>query len=280
MNAPMRDWRNVVLEEAPNLQNIGPFPPEAVFFGGPRSEAAFGGERGLAQGPAFTAAELVHIRDLIKNQLVDNAYAACPAAASAIADAPLNKYHEVTADENHGKLLSKLGRILSAKAVDAIKQMSFFDYVQRAFGNYYLSDEENLGHEQICFRIVRPDRREDVGSLHRDSWFWNHFGFPVPEGTSRVKAWVPVCGDPAQAGLLLAPGSHRSDAGYRAELVDGKLAFLPQVDSDRIKLYRYRGQAGEPIMFNYDLLHVGALTRGDESRVSFEITIMFQTDPA
>lgn len=280
MDLPTTDWRDVVLEQAPYLEGIGPLPPEKVFSGQPRSEAAFGGERGLLQGPAFTATELETIRELIKAQLIENAYRTSPALASAIADMPLRNYHEVATDDDHPRLLSKRGRILSAAAVDVVKQMSFFDYVRAAFGTFYLSDEEAVGHEQICFRIARPNRREDVGTLHRDSWFWQYFGFPVPEGISRVKVWVPVCGDPTNAGLLLAPGSHLRPAGYRTETVDGKLGFIPEADPTEVALYRYRGEAGQPIMFNYDLLHVGALTRGAESRVSFEITIMFRSDRA
>jgi len=271
---------DVVMQELPPLRDIGPFPAKAVFFGGPHSEAAFGGEAGLAQGPSFTIAEIERIRALITAQLIENAHKLSASVANSIADTPLDQYHRVAEHHDHGKLLSKLGRILSAQAVDEIKQMSFFDYVRDAFGPYYLSDEENIGHEQICFRIVRPNRRDDVGSLHRDAWFWDYFGFPVPDGISRVKVWVPVCGAGDQAGLLLAPGSHRQATDYRTETVNGKLAFLPGINAEAIDLRRFCGDPGDPILFNYNVLHVGAMTRGDQSRVSFEITVMFRTKRA
>ncbi len=199
------DWNDVVLQEVPPLQNIGPlasgdvfFPLASgdVFFGGTRSETAFGGDIGMVQGPPFTVAELERIRVLIKAHLVENACGISSKAAAAIDGVPLDQYHRVADDHDHGRLLSKLGRVLPAKAVNEIKQMSFFDCAWDAFGPYYLSDEENVGHEQICFRVVRPNRREDVGSLHCDSWFWDHFHFPVPKNISRVKVWVPVCGAP------------------------------------------------------------------------------------
>ena len=276
----MNDWHDVVLHEAPPLEDIGPFPPQDIFFGGPRSESAFGGKAGLVQGPSFTAAEVERIRELIKCHVIETARQVSPSTASAIAAVPLDQYHRVVEERNHRQLLSKLGRVLSARAVDEIRQMSFFDYVRDAFGPYYLSDEENLGHEQICFRVVRPNRREDVGSLHRDSWFWDYFHFPVPDGISRVKVWVPVCGTLERTGLLLAPGSHHQSAGYRTETVDGKLAFLPEVDAESVDLRRFRGNPGDPIFFNYNVLHVGALTHGENSRVSFEITIMFNSGRA
>ena len=279
-NIPAPNWHDIVAQEVPELRDIGPFPAEAIFSDGVRSERAFGGAAGMAQGPAFTASELDRIRELVKEQLIETAYRIAPRTAAALADLPLDQYHEAVADQDHARLLSKLARVLPARSVDVIRQMSFFDYAARAFGPFYLSDEENIGHEQICFRVVRPNRREDVGSLHRDAWFWDYFQFPVPPGISRVKVWVPVCGAPRQTGLLLAPGTHRQPAGYRTESVGGKLAFIPEIDPALVDLRRFAGNPGDPVMFNYDVLHVGALTRGDISRVSFEITIMFRSGQA
>jgi hypothetical protein len=271
---------DAVLFEPQPLENIGPLPPEDVFFGAPRSEAAFGGAAGILQGPAFTADELDRLRKLIKEQLVENARRLSPQAAADIESVELDRYHSVADRYEHAKLLSKLGRILSAKAVDEIKQMSFFDYVRRAFGPFYLSDEEVIGHEQICFRVVRPNRREDVGSLHRDTWFWDYYKFPVPEGKSRVKVWVPVCGEQERAGLLLAPESHKQPAPYYTQSVNGKLTFIPNFDVNQIGLQRFCGSPGDPIMFNHDTLHVGSLNRGEGCRVSFELTVMFDTESA
>jgi hypothetical protein len=275
MTALVTEWHDIVLQDPPPLRNIGPFPAGDIFFGAPRHEASFGGPAGLAQGPSFTADELARINQLVHNQLIDNARLLSSRTADAIADVPLSQYHLVAEPSDHGKLLSKLGRVMTARAVDEIRQMSFFDYVRDAFGPFYLSDEEEIGHEQICLRVVRPNYRQDVGSLHRDSWFWDHFAFHVPEGINRTKTWVQVCGEPSKAGLLLAPGSHRRPGGYRTETVGGKLGFIPQVDPSDVDLRRFLGAPGDPVMFNYDILHVGALNRGDATRVSIEITIMY-----
>lgn len=257
----------------------GPLPPEALFFGHPRSEAAFGGPAGVAQAPAVAADELARIGELIKAQLVDNARALSASTANAIADAPLAQYHQVVSDVQHTQLLAKRHRILSAKAVAEIKQMSVFDYFRRAFGPCYLSDEENIGHEQICFRLARPNRGSDIGSVHRDAWFWDHLGFPVPAGISRTKMWMPVCISPGTAGLLLIPGSHRYPRDYRVEVVDGKLAFASLGDINRDELCGYYGGPGDPILFNYGVLHVGAVTRGEICRVSIETTVMYDSQP-
>lgn len=265
---------DVVLMEPPVLQPQGPL--DDVFLGAPASEKAFCGEAGLLKGPAFTADEVLKIRMLIKGHLIETAHAQSPRAADAIAGVELDQYHLISDEIDHAKLLSKKGRILPKRIVDAFKEMSFFDYLRRTMGPYYLSDEEDVGHEQVCFRIVRPNRREDVGSLHRDAWFWDHYGFHQPEGIARGKVWVAVSGDPDRAGLLLAPGSQSKPAPYRTETVNGKLGFVPDFDTETIGLQRYCGGLGEPIMFNYNTLHVGSLNRSEKCRVSFEITVMFK----
>lgn len=266
----------LVAAEHPPLTGVGPYPADALFFGMPRHERNFGGEAGLAQGPSFTPDEMRRIEALIQRHMADNAHRISPKTADAVAATSLRDYHRIADNAAHGAMLSKLGRILPKPAVDEIRQMSFFDYVRAAFGPFSLSDEEEIGYEQICFRVVRPGRREDVGSLHRDSWFWQHFGFKVADGVQRTKVWVPVVAGEDQAGLLLAPGSHRLAGGYLAHERDGKLCFVPQIDADAVQLKRFMGRAGDPIMFNYDTLHVGAVARGDTCRVSFEITILYR----
>lgn len=265
---------DVVLMEPPVLQPQGPL--DDLFGGAAKSETAFCGEAGLLKGPSFTADELRTIRELLKGHLIRTAHDFSPRAAEAIAAVELDDYHLVSDQIDHAKLLSKKGRILPEPIVDAIKQMSFFDYLRKTMGSFYLSDEEGVGHEQISFRMVRPNRREDVGSLHRDAWFWDHYGFHQPAGIARGKTWVAVCGEPGLAGLLLAPGSQKMPAPYHTATTNGKLAFVPEFDVETIGLQRYCGALGEPIMFNYHTLHVGSLNRGERCRVSFELTIMFE----
>jgi hypothetical protein len=257
------------------LEPLLPAPVDGL-FDGPRNESTFGGARGLARGPAFKASEVARICEIIKAHMLSVAEAVSPAAVPALAATPLERFHGVEGYD-HASMLSKRGRILSDEAVQEMKAMSFFDYVRAAFGDFYLADEEDVGHEQITFRLVRPGRSEDVGSLHRDAWFWDHFGTPLPPGVSRAKVWAPICVEPALNGLRLAPGSHRIDAPYRVDASGRKVKFVPQFDVEAIGLQQFGGEAGEPILFNYKTLHVGSLNRGRHSRVSIETTIMYRT---
>lgn len=257
------------------LAGIEPLPAPQLLRGA-RHEDAFGGDDGLRMGPAFSPAEVVRIKALVKEQLLYAAAATSQEAADALDRVELEHYHTVSAQFDHARMLSKMGRILSAEAVGEIKAMSFFAYVREAFGDYYLADEDGVGHEQITLRVVRPGRREDVGSLHRDSWFWDHYGWPVRAGENRAKVWTGICVDAPLNGLMLAPGSHLRDCGHRVDHADGKVAFTPAFDWREIGLRRFDGRPGDPILFNYKTLHVGSLNRAQTCRVSIETTIMYR----
>ncbi|MGE3866574.1 MAG: phytanoyl-CoA dioxygenase family protein [Hyphomonadaceae bacterium] len=261
--------------DVPLLDLPGP-QPAAALFDGPRSERNFGGAAGLHQGPAFKAAELERLKAIIKAHMIETAKAVSPGAVAALEATALDAFHTVEGYD-HPRMLAKRGRILPDEAVQEIKAMSFFEYVREAFGDFYLADEEDVGHEQVTFRLVRPNKQSDVGSLHRDAWFWDHYGTPCPPGVHRTKVWMGVCVDGAANGLRLAPGSHRLAAPYRVDQSGAKVAFVPDFDIARIGLRQFAGKPGDTILFNYHTLHVGSLNRADQSRVSIETTIMYRS---
>ena len=266
---------DIILADPPLLDDIAPVPAD-LLFAGARDERTFGGATGVRQGPSFSTREVARIKALVQERLLYAASAHSQAAADDLERVGLEAYHTVSDRYDHARMLSKLGRILSADAVAEIKHMSFFDYVREAFGPFYLADEDGVGHEQVCIRLVRPGRREDVGSLHRDSWFWDHYGWPVAAGENRTKVWTGICVDAPRNGLMLAPGSHRLDFEHRTELAGGKVQFVPAFDWRDIGLRRFGGRAGDPVLFNYRTLHVGSLNRAETCRVSIETTIMYR----
>ncbi|MDP3746745.1 MAG: phytanoyl-CoA dioxygenase family protein [Phenylobacterium sp.] len=247
------------------------------WFDGPRSEQSFGADLGLGQGPSFQPAEVRRVRELIKAHMLRTAQEVSPQAVEMLSQTELERFHAIEGYD-HARMLSKRGRILPASSVEEIKSMSFFGFVQQLFGEFQLADEEDVGHEQITFRLVRPGRQEDVGSLHCDSWFWDHYGTRLEDGMCRAKVWVPICVEPELNGLRLAPGSHRSPRHYTVKPGPGKVEFVPGFDIHEIGLRQYCGDVGQPILFNYRTLHVGALNRGRNSRISIETTILYRSE--
>jgi hypothetical protein len=268
---------DIVAMDLPALEGIAAVAPGDLFDDGIRHEEKFGGAMGLRAGPAFQESERRRVQELIQAHLVDTAKEFSTDAAREVRAVDLENYHQISDKLDHGQLLSKKGRIMGDEAVQEIKKMSFFDYSRRAFGQEsYLSDEEQIGHEQVCLRIVRPNRREDVGSLHADAWFWEHYNWAPPPGENRTKMWLGVCVEPELNGLRLAPGSHRRPSPYKVVNDNGKVAFAPDFDMGQIGLRKFTGKPGEPILFNYRTLHVGSLNRGKHTRVSIEVTFMYK----
>ena len=249
----------------------------AELFPGKRCEEEFGGELGLRKAKAFSAPELARIAVLIKQQLVQAAAEQSPELADAFDKLPLERCHEVAVPYDHGLLLSKRNRALSQAAIREIRQMSAFDYFHEIFGEkFHVCGGESFVEDEIMFRVVRPNRREDVGTLHADDWFWRHFGQACPPGMHRAKFWTLVCGDPQTSGLRLAPRSHQLHATCQVIQQGNKLIFEPNVDWRDIDLHLYVGKVGEPLLFNNETLHVGSLNPGPHTRISFEGTIIFR----
>lgn len=273
---------DAVLSNPPPFENLLLADRTNAFSGFTKNERAFGGELGIRRGERFTAAELKRIQQLIHEHIRARLAVLSPDAADLVASTPLERYHEISdtvekslsKSGSHAALFSKSGRILLKNDVEEIKLMSVFKYLTDIFGDYYLSDEENVGWEQICFRMVRPNRREDVGALHRDDWFWQYYKYDLPSNVGRTKLWTQICGNTAEAGLILVPGSHLTPGGFEAINRDGKLVFVSQVDPS-LPLRRFTGDLGEPVLFNYFNLHSGSINRGESTRVSIEFTIMY-----
>lgn len=57
------------------------------------------------------------------------------------------------------------------KAADSIR--SLMKELEKIFGEFKISDEENEGREEIFWRLVRPHQSSDIGPLHADGWFWD-----------------------------------------------------------------------------------------------------------
>src|SRR5207237_1422761 len=70
-----------------------------------------------------------------------------------------------------------------------------------------------ISHDELNWRVVRPNQPTDVGPIHADKWFWDAgYGYgSMPAGYDRVKIWIGVYTEPGVKGLTVKPDSHRSN---------------------------------------------------------------------
>lgn len=248
------------------------------FKNGIRTEKNFGLEKGFISSFALSGEELQVFNSKLTDYVCENAANISKSLADELCEVGLAKLHKVIDDNYHAELLGKMNRIVPAELVSYLKSTECFQNFGELFGDYFLSDEENIGREQICFRIVRPQKEKDVGSWHKDRWFWDHYRFDTQVKAGRVKAWSQLIGEPELSGLRFMPGSHLMEIKYQAVEQSGKLKFLPEKIGDSQESYQFSGKLGEFVLFNYDVLHVGAKNQGLDCRVSIETTFCFNED--
>lgn len=132
-------------------------------------------------------------------------------------------------------------------------------------------DERGRGvSPEVYFRLVRPGCPSDVGMPHCDHWFHSKAGLPHEIG-STLKLWVSVCSEPGLNGLHFYPDASFESLhqvfirGPQGESSYSHLLGQPLLPSVR---------AGEGFIFQDDVIHGGALNRGDKTRCSVEITFV------
>ena len=230
-------------------------------------------EPGYSLGLAFSSDDLDVIKKLITEHLSRQLDAIDQDKAALFRITPLNQYHTISAKIPHEKLLTRKARILSQEAVNFIRKTSLFEQIETKLGPVEISDEEQIGRESISMRLVRPGIDTDIGSLHADHWFWELYNFAVPRGKSRIKIWIAICCEPGKSGLLLVPNSHQRDWEYSVIQRAGMSKPLIN-DGQNPRTWLFESSPGDAVIFNYKLLHGGALTQGKLTRVSIEFTLL------
>ncbi len=157
---------------------------------------------------------------------------------------------------------------LASKFVSRLENYGFLDPEAGDF----VTDEEQLGYENIYWRIVRRRSASDVGPIHADRWFWDLGNAFFPTSHVRVKVWIPLIQDDLNPSLMVLPGSQGKQYSY-----DFKSDSLGK----RKPVFRNSGipaamvtapvRVGQAVIFNDSLLHGGKVT--DKNRLSLEFTI-------
>jgi ectoine hydroxylase-related dioxygenase (phytanoyl-CoA dioxygenase family) len=245
------------------------------------------GAPGYSTELSLSRDELEFFREAIENQWLENIGIHFPAAAKEFKRAGIDRYHERSHMVVHESLWTKSARVLPQVVVDEIKRFKFAELLREELGPFSISDvvlEDGSvfpGHEEVYWRLVRPDMSTDVGALHTDRWFHRVLG-PAeglfPETVFTVKMWTPIICEPGRNGLLVVPNSHLKE--WRVRYQDKNGSKKPSLDeplgSFEPKLLDT--PPGNFVLFGERLLHGGARNQGSTTRVSTEITLVFEKD--
>jgi len=221
--------------------------------------------------------ELARLKALIEKQWLEVVRSAAPELVETFAGGGIERYHEHSHLVDHASLWPKRCRILPAEAVAEIRAMSLFDRLEDHFGEFVISNEDELEPEELYWRIVRPRQSGDIGPLHADAWFWELGHGATPADMTRVKVWIAVVTEPGRSGLRIVPGSHLREWRYHGEMRHGFVK--PQIDEDERELnpQLVPMSPGDAIVFHDRLLHGGAMNEGELTRVSLEFTMFVKS---
>ena len=185
----------------------------------------------------------------------------------------MERYHEASYLLDHNTVWPKNVRILSKEAVSEIRKMDFLGELEKSFGPFEISDEENVGHEEVYWRLVRPNAKNDIAPIHADGWFWAIGHGITPDNTTRVKVWISIYVEPRLNGFVYVPGSHLKEWPYRREIKSGVYKPVIDLSEDSLNTLLFESAPGDTIIFHDKLLHSGAINKGKYTRVSLEFTM-------
>ena len=213
-------------------------------------------------------------KNFIKEQWISVIRTHEPSLWKQFAKIGIERYHELAHLLNHKSIWKKSNRIFSKEAVEAVRSMSIIKNIEKAYGPVIIVDEENIGYEEIDWRLVRPNHLEDVGLLHADDWFLQlGHGVMPPSEMKAIKVWVALCCEPGFNGLKVVPNSHKREWRYHGELCHGFIK--PKIDENEKNLLveLLNTSSGDVIVFHDRLLHRGATNRGKYCRISMEFML-------
>ncbi len=231
----------------------------------------------INDGPGFCLEELLpseleFIRSLITTQYLDRIATLQPALHAAAKARGIAHYHTLPISFDHATSWPKASRLLDPRHVADFAGMQFFQRIQFQFGPSAI-----ISHDELNWRLVRPNQSGDIGPLHADKWFWDAgYGYgSMPAGFDRFKIWIAIHTEPGANGLCVKPLSHRMQWSHHFEEKDGVRKPVFDEDPDTIDSELLNLCPGTMVMFHDELLHGGVINRGTTCRVSIELTILF-----
>lgn len=231
------------------------------------------GQQGYYLGLNLSENELDTIRKEIREQWLGRIAKLDSNVADRAKNLEMFDYHLISAALQHSSIWPKAERVLPCKSVKKIRTMRFMQQLEKAFGPFTVSDEEDLGREEMYWRLVRPHEASDVGPVHADSWFWELGHGVMPKNKIRIKVWIAIFVESGMSGLRVVPHSHLKQWSYHGEQKHGFIKPVIDEEEHELALELLPLQPAEMIIFNDALLHGGGVTEGNRTRVSLEFTI-------
>ena len=226
---------------------------------------------GVYKNLKLTGSELSLLRGLIKEEYLERIKVIYPSKVSEFNSAPMNLYHKQSNLIDHKELWPKKERCLSEQNVSIIKNFDFMKVLKETFGSFKITDEDEIGREEVYWRLVRPNCNEDVGPLHADSWFWE-LSEAKEKKFTRYKVWIPIFCEENDSGFMYVSESHKKDWQYESVIRDGKSKPIPKINEKDIEITKFQGSPGNIIVFNDKLIH-GGYSTSITTRVSLEFTL-------
>lgn len=228
-----------------------------------------------------TEFEFNQIKQFINEQYLQNLVLNIPADKLNYINSHLEKdfapnhYHEISHLLDHSKTWPKPTRVLPETFHKWFLECSFMNKLREIYNFVEITDEEKLGYGNIYWRIVRPNQSNDIGTLHRDSWFWeiDKEQYLPSYRFKRLKTWISINTKVGENGLLVVPKSHKiKNLPWHKKEKDGRIK--PILSNDYFlgtkKLLPLMSNAA--VLFDDDLVHGGAINSDELTRVSLEFT--------
>lgn len=229
--------------------------------------------KGFSKDLKMSENDLKTLRKLINEGWLRRIQKVCPDGVELFKEGGIENYHLNAHLLDHEKIWPKPERMFSPKDVATIKNLDFYKRLEKEFGSFLITNEENVYDEEIYWRLVRPGR-DDIGPLHADEWFWVVQEKPTPQGYRRVKIWMAIYCVPGKSGLRYVEGSHHNEVPYNAvEKFGGVRPQIAVADED-LNVEAFLSDPGDCFVFHDKLLHGGMENKSDKTRVSAEFTFL------
>ena len=188
----------------------------------------------------------------------------------------LVNYHNIPIAINHSEFWPKRKRIIGQSSLSKIMQMNFMCKLKDNLGEFKISNEEGIQSSEIYWRLVRPNKHEDIGPIHADKWFWDGMSDNkiVLENKkyARLKLWMPLYSEIGISGLKVVKKSHLNQYSHKTNIVNGRVKLEARFQDD-LEYEVLELNPGQVVIFHDNLLHGGSVGK-NQTRVSIEFTIL------